>query len=51
MEAGTQLASPWSWSLKLEQGHVLAMLGQRWEFCAALERIGPKSSLIENQDR
>ena len=50
MKAGTQLDSALSWSLELKQGHVLAMLGQRWELCAASARIWPRSSLIWNQD-
>ena len=45
MKAGTQLASAQSWSLWLEHDHVLAMLGQRLESCAASERVRPKSSL------
>ena len=35
MKARTQLASAQSLSLKMEQGDVLAMLGRRWESCAA----------------
>ena len=31
MKAGTQLASAQSWSLKLEQGHVLSMLKTKVE--------------------
>ena len=51
MEAETQLAFPWSWSPKLEQGHVLAMLGGRLESCTALACVQLKSSLVQNQDR
>ena len=50
MKAGTQLAFDQSCSLKLEQDHVLAMLEQRWLYCAALVRIQPKSSLVWYQD-
>ena len=46
MKAGTQQACAQFWSLKLEQGHVLAMLGQKWECCAAAKVVfdlGPVS--------
>ena len=51
MKAWTQLASANSWSLELVPGHVLAMLGQRWESCTALAPVWPKSSLIRDQDQ
>ena len=51
MKAGTQLPADLSWSLKLKQSHVLAMLGRRWESCTASVRVRPKSSLIRSQDR
>ena len=51
MKAGTQLASAQYWSLWLEQDHVLAMLVQRLESCAASASAWPKSSLIRIQDQ
>ena len=43
MKARTQLVSAQSWSLKLEQGYMLAMLEPRWQSCATLVRIQTKS--------
>ena len=51
MKAGTQLPAALSWSLNLKLGHVLAMLGRRWESCTASVRVRPKSSLIRSQDQ
>ena len=39
IRAGTQLTSAQSWSLWLEQDHVLAMLGKRLESCAASAHV------------